>query len=177
MYRGGRNVWWCRALARTFVHCHFYVYNSDVFYVITVHTFCDYPCSDSVKLGTCQILLFKRKSACVKLIGSDWTAYGLGCTAFYVPDISDTNEQSSLWDIDLSSSSWYPEIETCVVYLSLVRRLALPSGSTELQLWYHPHIRRHLFYCTTWISPCCLPRTGCTQIHNCLLYTSPSPRD
>ena len=33
----------------------FYVYDSDFFYVIAIHTFCDHPCSDSVKLGACQI--------------------------------------------------------------------------------------------------------------------------
>ena len=29
--------------------------DSDLFYVIAIHTFCDHPCSDSVQLGACQI--------------------------------------------------------------------------------------------------------------------------
>ena len=45
-------------LAGTFVHCYFYVYDSDLFYVTAIHTFCDYQCSDSVQLGACQILRF-----------------------------------------------------------------------------------------------------------------------
>ena len=34
----------------------------------------------------------------------------------------------------------------------------------ELQLWYHPHTCRHMFYCSTWISCCWLKHTGFTQI-------------
>ena len=42
-------------------------------------------------------------------------------------------EQISCLDIDLSSSSGYPEIATYIVYLfSWLGRLALPSGSTAL---------------------------------------------
>ena len=34
--------------------------------VIAIHTFCDYPCSDSVQLGACPILRFNRLSARVE---------------------------------------------------------------------------------------------------------------
>ena len=34
-----------------------------------------------------------------------------------------------------------------------------------MQLWYRPHVRRHLFYRSTWISPCWLLHTGSTHIH------------
>ena len=44
-----------------------YVYDSDLFYVITIHTFfCDYPCNDYVQLGACQVIRFNRYYACVK---------------------------------------------------------------------------------------------------------------
>ena len=42
------------------------VYDSDIFYVITIHTYCDYPRSDSVQLGAFEILHFNRLSACVE---------------------------------------------------------------------------------------------------------------
>ena len=45
----------------------FYVYDSDAFNVIIIDTFCDYQCSDSVKLRACQILRFiNRFSTCVE---------------------------------------------------------------------------------------------------------------
>ena len=43
----------------------FYAYDSDLFYVIAVHTFCDYACSGSGELGACQILRLNRLSTCV----------------------------------------------------------------------------------------------------------------
>ena len=42
-----------------FGHRYFYGNDSDLFYVIVIHMFCDCPCSDSVQLGACQIL-FER---------------------------------------------------------------------------------------------------------------------
>ena len=33
-----------------FVHCYFYLQDSDSFFGISFHAFCDYPCSDSVQL-------------------------------------------------------------------------------------------------------------------------------
>ena len=49
-----------------FIIVVFYVYDSDVFYVIAVDTFCDDPCSDSVQPGAYQILRFNRFSTYVE---------------------------------------------------------------------------------------------------------------
>ena len=56
----------------------------------------------------------------LKLIGSDYTAFRLGYTAYFVQRMfSDTYEYRSWLNIDLSSSSIYPGIATCRVPFKL----------------------------------------------------------
>ena len=64
-----------------------------------------------------------------------------------------------------------------VVEQKTPRHRALTSirfSSVELQLWHHPHIRRHMFYSGTWICPCWLLPTGTIQIH--IIPTGYEPR-
>lgn len=60
-----------------FVHCFFFVYESDSFYFMTIHTFCNCPRSDSVQLGACHA----HSPHMLKLIGLGRTALRSNCTA------------------------------------------------------------------------------------------------
>lgn len=50
------------------------------------------------------------------------------------------------------------------------------SSSVGLQLWYRPHTRRRLFYCSTCIRLCWLPHTGSTQVYILLALFWPCSR-
>ena len=107
-------------------------------YVIIIHTLCDYPCSDSVQLGACQILRFNRLYTCVEAHWFrlrriwdrlhrifEWRIFQI-CT-------STSMIRAHVWYEFSSSSSLPLRLRRASSTFPWLRRLrALPSGPTAL---------------------------------------------
>ena len=146
------NVWWCRALAGTFVHRYFDIYDSDLFYVIAIHTICDNPCNDSVELGSCQIYrFFNRFSTCV------CTVFGLGCTAFLCNGYFEIRTSYVL--------GWIP---TSVLRpgTQMLRRASSAFSGWGVQLYLAPRLHWHRTSITAGISSRLIyPKSGMKRRH------------